>query len=115
MLTQQHTQSPAEKVILWAQNVDKNIDSLFAEADRVEGLLAQQEENPEGPGAELSLQVVEVLESHLDGVYGLLDYAEEPCDELLQECLASLLRSHSLMQELEDQIEATKHAVPLIA
>ena len=107
--------SPAEKVILWAQNLPHTLPHLAHEAERVELLLEGQEENPQGLGSEISLKLVEVLQSHLDGVYGLLDYAEEPCEELLQECLMVLMQSHSQLLDLEDEIEGIKESVPLIA
>lgn len=107
--------SPAEKVLLWAQDLPNSIPQLLQEADRVECLLEGQEEDPQGLGAEISLKLVEILQSHLDGVYGLLDYAEEPCEDLLQECLLVLMQSHSLLQELEDEIESVKERVPLVA
>jgi hypothetical protein len=107
--------SPAEKVILWAQDLPNTVPQLVGEAERVERLLVGQEQNPQGPGADISQKVVEVLQSHLDGVYGLLDYAEDPCEELLEECLAALMQSHSLLTELEDDIDRVKECVPLVA
>lgn len=109
------TTSPAEKVILWAQDLPNTVPQLLQEADRVERLLVGQEQNPQGLGADITHKLVEVLQSHLDGVYGLLDYAESPCEDLLEECLTALVQSHSLLSELEDDIERAKECVPLVA
>jgi hypothetical protein len=108
-------QSPAEKVLLWAQELPHSAERIASEADRVEKLLEGVTDSLEGPGAHITVQLIEVLESYLEGVYGLLEHNEEPNDDVLEESLALLVQSSNWLSQLEDEIEEVREVAPLIA
>lgn len=111
----QTTASPAEKVLQLAQELPATRPQLEEEAARVDGLLARLGATRTQTGTAFNEELISVLELHLDGVLGLLDYDLCGEDEVLQQSLACLVESDSRLSQLESQITEVRYDLPLVA
>lgn len=107
--------SPAEKILLLAENLDQNAPKLEAEALRVERLLETLTQPATSIGTEFMNEFITVLEGQLDGIYGLLDYQQTGDEELLQQSLQCLVESDARLQSLEFNLDETREELPLVA
>ncbi|MBS2039272.1 hypothetical protein JST97_30085 [bacterium] len=107
--------SPAEKVLLLAENLDHNLAQLEAEAMRVEQLLETLSQPASEIGNQFMQEFVAVLEGQLNGIYGLLDYQQCGDQELLQQSLQCLVDSDARLCSLESNLEQTRQELPLVA
>ena len=110
----QSAPNPAEKVLVWAEDLDANALQLEAEAQRVEGLLETLTQPASATGIEMMTELVAVLETQLEGIYGLLEFHQSGDDEVLQQSLHYLLESDSRLQRLELNLEEVRQEVPLL-
>lgn len=102
---------PAEKVLKLAMELPSSRPALEAEAARVEALLDQLQQPVSELGGEMMVELVQVLEGQLDGIYGLLDGDEE----MFNECVALLVECDGRLRWLEEQVESLQQEVPLLA
>lgn len=102
------TESPVEKVLRLALELPATRPELEAEALRVEALLDGLQAPASPLGEELMVQLVDLLESQLDGIYGLLDGD----DEQFQASLTLLVECDARLQSLESQVEEWRDEVP---
>lgn len=107
--------SPAERVLMLAEELPDTRADLCREAERVQSLLDSLEEAESEYGAELVSILEEVFLLQLEGIIGLLDYDEFGDEEQLEESLALLVESNRSLQELESALEHAREDMPLVA
>ncbi|MFN8611216.1 MAG: hypothetical protein U0931_26975 [Vulcanimicrobiota bacterium] len=110
-----HTPSPAEKVLMLAEDLDANVALLEAEAFKVERLLETLTQPTTEVGNQLMQELVAVLEGQLNGIYGLLDYQQYGDEQLLHESLQCLMDSDARLRGLEAGLEDARQELPLVA
>ena len=111
----ERTISPAERVLMLAEELPNSRPQLYQEAERMEALLESLEDPESDFGAELTEILEEVSMLQLEGVLGLLEYDECGDCELLEESLELLLESNQSLQELENSLERAREDMPLVA
>jgi len=107
--------NPAEKVLCWAQDLDRNAPQLEAEAARVEQILETLSQPTTTTGTTLMTEWIEVLEAQLEGIYGLLDFHHSGDQQIFQHSLQCLLDSDARLQMLEHNLAEIQEELPLMA
>ncbi len=111
VMENQVQERPAEKVLKLAMELPASRPSLEAEAARVEMLLDSLQQPVSELGGEMMVELVQVLEGQLDGIYGLLDGDEV----VFEESVALLVECDGRLRWLEDRLATLQEEVPLFA
>ncbi len=108
-------QSPAERVLMLAEGLPATRDQLVAEAERTESMLANLQEPLSAEGRLLQERLVAVMEAHLEGIDGLLEFDETGDSEVLEWSLERLQQSAFELDALEDETSAASQDLRLVA
>jgi hypothetical protein len=105
-------ESPSSKVLKMAAELPASAPELEREALRVEALLEQIEEAESEEGTEMLDQLAEIFENQVEAIYGLLNAEEQEDIDWSRELL---VKSHSMMSDLEERLESAQDTQPLFA